>query len=247
MTIVEFLHPLKSATIRDMCLGALYYQHRYRDSEALSVDELRSVLRRARVPRAGRINLADTLAKSAPYVHTPGKQGNKFLWALTQTGEQHVRALLGLPKPEVEIEHDVSTLEGIADTIARGDVADYVRESVKCLSVGALRASVVFLWAGVVREIQSRVIKCRTRDINAAVAKYEPKGRTVKKIDDLSCLTESILLLVTQELRVFDKNQRTVLESALDLRNKCGHPGKYLPGPKKASSFIEDVVGIVFA
>ena len=40
--------------------------------------------------------------------------------------------------------------------------------------------------------------------------------------------------------------QRSVLEDCLNLRNKCGHPRKYKIGEKKVSSFIEDLVGIVF-
>ena len=30
-------------------------------------------------------------------------------------------------------------------------------------------------------------------------------------------------------------------------RNRCGHPGKYKPGVKQVSSFIEDIISIVFA
>jgi hypothetical protein len=43
-----------------------------------------------------------------------------------------------------------------------------------------------------------------------------------------------------------DKAERNTLEDGLNLRNKCGHPNKYDPGIKKASSFIEDVTGIIF-
>lgn len=85
-----------------------------------------------------------------------------------------------------------------------------------------------------------------TDDMNAAVQKYDPDVGEVKKIDDLSYLKETKLLLVALELRIVDKNERGILQESLDLRNKCGHPGKYFPGAKKASSFIEDVVGIVY-
>lgn len=55
-----------------------------------------------------------------------------------------------------------------------------------------------------------------------------------------------ITLLGAMELGIVDKNQKDILIENLNLRNKCGHPGKYKPGPKKASSFIEDIVSIVF-
>ena len=78
------------------------------------------------------------------------------------------------------------------------------------------------------------------------MAKFDPRAKIVKNLDDLVLIKESTLLLVAQELGLFDKNQRSVLEDCLNLRNKCGHPGKYKIGPKKASSFIEDAVGILF-
>ena len=76
--------------------------------------------------------------------------------------------------------------------------------------------------------------------------KFDPKAKPIKKVDDLVLVKESVLLLSLQELGLVDKNQRSVLEDCLNLRNKCGHPGKYKVGEKKVSSFIEDLVGIVF-
>jgi hypothetical protein len=54
-------------------------------------------------------------------------------------------------------------------------------------------------------------------------------------------------LLAAKDLGQLDKNQKDTLEEALDLRNRCGHPGKYKPGVKKVSSYIEDIVSIVFS
>jgi len=68
----------------------------------------------------------------------------------------------------------------------------------------------------------------------------------MKAIDDFFYAKESILLLVTQDVGLFDKNERGILEETLGLRNKCEHPGKYRPGPKKVSSFVEDVINVVF-
>jgi hypothetical protein len=44
---------------------------------------------------------------------------------------------------------------------------------------------------------------------------------------------------------VFDRSEKKQLKQALDLRN-CGHPVKYKPGERKVSSFIEDVINVVF-
>jgi hypothetical protein len=53
--------------------------------------------------------------------------------------------------------------------------------------------------------------------------------------------------MALQDLALIDKGEKATLEEALNLRNRCGHPTRYKPGVKKASSFIEDVVGIVFS
>ncbi len=246
MKIVEFINPIKSKPIRDICLAALYYQQRYIKEEALTVESIRTLLKRDRVPKAAKLNLAAVLSQSAPYVDVIGKTGNRFLWSITQTGQDYIRKLLELPEADIEIEHDVSSLEKVVQSVSDDDIADYIKESIKCLSVGALRASVVFLWAGAVNSIKTKIMSHSKKDINKTAAKYDSKARLVKRIDDLIYFKESTLLLIAQELGILDKNEKVVLEEALNLRNKCGHPGKYKIGPKKVSSFIEDVTGIVF-
>lgn len=246
MTLVEFLHPLKDSGSRMLCLATMYYSQRYQSIESMTVEALRANLKRARVPKADKFNLADTLSKSAPFVDTIGKDGNRFLWALTDAGKEEVRKALNLPAKDIEIENDVSTIDALIAVIGDEDIKDYLTESTKCLQVNALRASVVFLWSGAIKKIRDDVIACGTQNVTAAVQKHDPKAKTVRKLDDLVLVKESVLLLAAQDLGIFDKNQRTVLDSCLDLRNKCGHPGKYKVGPKKVGGFIEDVIGIVF-
>lgn len=246
MTIVEFLHPIKTKGIKVICLAAMYFHQRYQDGQSLTVEGLRALLKRAKIPKAARLNLAATLSQSAPYVDTVGKDGNRFLWALTNTGEAHIRDLLNLPAHDIEIENDVSSLETLISGISDKDVCDYLDEAIKCLQVNALRASVVFLWSGSVKQIRDDVFACGVGNINSALMKFDPKAKLIRKLDDLVLVKESTLLLVAQEIGLFDKNQRAVLEDCLNLRNKCGHPGKYKVGPKKVSSFIEDLVGILF-
>lgn len=246
ITIVEFLYPLHNKPIRDLCLACLYFEQRYSQKNGLTVEEIRTLLKRSRVPRANKINLADALSKSAPYVDVGDKKGKAFLWSLTPTGQNYIRGLLNLPASDVEIEHDVSSLETLVVSIGNKDIVEYLQEAIKCLSVDALRAAVVFVWAGAIRQIREDMLACGTSAINLAVQKYDAKARIIKRVDDFEYIKESTLLLVAQELGVFDKNEREMLEDALKLRNKCGHPGKYRPGPKKVGSFIEDVTGIVF-
>lgn len=157
MTIVEFLHPIKSKGTKNVCLSAMYFHQRYQSGEALTVERLRSLLKRAKIPRASKLNLASTLSQSAPYVDTVGKEGSRFLWSLTDSGQSYVRGLLDLPENDIEIENDVSSLEVLIAKVPDKDVSDYLNEAVKCLQVNALRACVVFLWAGAVKKIRDDV------------------------------------------------------------------------------------------
>lgn len=246
MTLVEFIAPLKKSSTRDKALAVLYYQHRYAGEESLTVEQLRTQLQNARVPKAAKINVADVLSKGGHYVDSPGSQGPRRLWRLTTSGEEHVRTLLKLPSAEPEVEHNVATLEQLASRITDAQIRDYVEEAVKCLRVGALRAAIVFLWTGAVRTLQTLALAKGRQNLNAALIKHDPKARNVGKIDDFAYIKDAVLLMALFDLGIIDKGQRGTLEENLDLRNRCGHPTKYKPGVSKASSFIEDLVGIAF-
>jgi hypothetical protein len=246
MTLVEFLSPLAKAKNQDRVLATLYYLERYSGKANSTVDEIRGALKLARVPRAATINVADVLNKSGRNVDTGGADGRKLLWQLTDSGRENVRSLLGLPAADVEIEHDVGTLQAIVDKIRDADIKAYLDEALKCLRVGALKACIVFLWSGAIRTIHNEMLAKGEAALNAAILKHDPKARAVKAVDDFAYIKDKTTLLASLDLGVFDKNQRDTLQDALDLRNRCGHPGKYHPGVKKVSAFVEDVVSIVF-
>lgn len=247
MTLVEFLAPLSKKTHQDRILAVLYYRERYEQKTALTVDEARQGLKGARVKGWAKVNVADVLSKSGSLVDTSGLQGKRRLWNLTDSGREHVRKLLGLPQADVEVEHDVGTLEDLVAKVADADVRGYLDEAVRCLQVGALRACTVFVWVAAIRTIQSGMIAKGSAAVTAAIQKHDPKARAVKSLDDFAHIKDVTTLLAAKELGIVDKNQKDTLTEALNLRNRCGHPGKYRPGVKKVSAFVEDVTSIVFA
>jgi len=247
VTLVEFLAPLSKKTHQDRVLAILYYRERYEQKTALTVDDIRQALRRARAKGWAKINVADVLSKSGHLVDTSGLQGKKRLWSLTDSGREHVRTLLRLPKADVEVEHDIGTLEAVVAKIGDPDVRDYLEEAVKCLQVGALRACTVFLWAAAIRAIQLKMMTKGSAAVTSSIQKHDPKARPVKSVDDFAYLKDATALLAAKDLGILDKNQKDTLTDALNLRNRCGHPGKYRPGVKKVSAFVEDITSIVFA
>jgi hypothetical protein len=246
MSLVEFLAPLRNGTHQQRVAGLLYCSERYEAKPSLTVEDIRKALGRARVARAARINVADVLAKSGANIDSAGERGRQKLWALTDTGRTMVRAMLGLPDAEPEVEHDVGTLEATIHKITDADVQDYLREGVKCLQVGGLRACVVFVWSGAIRTLQEELLALGAAAVTAAVQKHDPKARAVSTLDHFAYIKDDLTLQAAQDLGLLDKNEKEALKEALGLRNKSGHPGKYRPGAKKVSSFIEDVVSILF-
>lgn len=246
MTLVEFLHPIKTKSNRDKCLAVLYYKDRYEQVALLTAQQIQQALIQTRMPKGKGVNVSDVLAKSGALVDSPGSTGSARLWRITEAGKKHIRDLMGLPETDPEVEHDVSELNKLLAKITDPVVKGFVEESVTCLKVGALRAAIVFLWAGAVRTLQDKVMLKGATNVNAAIQKHDSKARQVTKQDDFQYIKDKIFLLAAEGVGVLDKAERTTLEDALDLRNKCGHPTKYSPGPAKAKSFIEDVTGIVW-
>ena len=246
MTLVEFIAPILKKPHRDKILAILYFSQRYKSVESLAVDDIRKELKSSRVKGHNKINVADVLNKAGHYVDSPGLDGSKRLWKITDSGNQYIRNLLGLPASDPEIEHDVSSLTNLLSKIKNKEIRDYINESLKCLTINALRACIVFLWTGAIRTIQEKLLTKSKIDLNAAIKKHDPKARDVNRIDHFAYIKDKTTLLAAVELGILDKNEKGILEEALNLRNKCGHPGKYKPGPKKVSSYIEDVVNIVF-
>jgi len=247
MTFGEFLAPLAGGPQREVCLAVLYYHQHYRGKPSLTVEEIRDEIVHARVPKATKINVAVVLNKSGALVDSPGVTGKRRLWQLTTSGERYIREKFNLPAAGTEIEHDVTTLEGLAAKVSDPVVRDYILEAIKCLSVGAFRAAIVFLWAGAIRTLQEESFTKYYANLNAAIAKHDPKARPVNKLEDFAYIRDATALVAFQDLGIIDKGEKTTLGEALDLRNRSGHPTNYKPGVKKTSSFIEDVVGIIFA
>ncbi|MEI9914058.1 MAG: hypothetical protein WDN66_03695 [Candidatus Saccharibacteria bacterium] len=246
MTLAEFLLPVKGGSNRYKVLGVLYFNQMSTENNEMTLAEVKRALVGTRFHGVSKINVADVLTRSEHYVNRRTDGKGQRLWSLTESGKNYVEDGLGIESKSDEIQNDVATLARLLPNITDPDAKAFCEESIKCLRSGALRASVVFLWTGAVSVLRSKAMHKGIKDLNAALLKFDPKSRSVTKSEDFAYIKDSTLLLVLQELSVIDKGERATLEEGLGLRNRCSHPTKYHPGEKKASSFIEDVVGIVF-
>ncbi len=245
MTLAEFLHPLRDKVKGEQVVATLFFfKQQNRFLATASPAKIREALINAQIPRARTANYSSVLSRLVPLVHrdTLGQ------WEITETGENHVRELLELDRDEPTLKtEDVDALTKLVSSLKDPAVRDYVDESISCLKIGARRASVVFLWSGAIHTLREALWSQQEPSvIDAAFKAHSPKARSFKKKGDFSYFSDAELLQVAQDFEILEKNGKTMLSHALDLRNSCGHPVKYKPGEKKVSSFIEDVLQIVF-
>jgi hypothetical protein len=234
-------------SINRKILAVLYFNKRYLSKGCMTIDEIRDCLHRGRLLHWRKINIARILKEMDFAVETSGSKRGRRLWHLTERGERFGCALVE-PSDDDEplAELDVATLESLLEKISDPIVRSYIEEAIKCLSVGALRAAIVFLWTGAIRTLQQEAFGKGTMQLNQAISKHDQRARPVGKPEDFAYIKDSLGLLAFQELGMLDKAEKDTLNEALNLRNRCGHPTKYVPGVHKASSFIEDVTGVVF-
>jgi len=243
MTLVEFLSPLRTASHMSRLLSVLYWHTEHCDEGCMSTARIREIIVSIRYKNAKKVNISDVLARAGHFVDRQECSPRRFCWQLTDSGKREVERLLSIPHQTMKTVEDVrSVLAGIRDAAA----CKYVEEAIKALEAGALRASVVFLWAGATQTIREECFAKGPAVLSAELLRHNQKASTVRRLEDLTAVKDRDLLEATPGLGVFDNSQKKALVQCLDLRNQCGHPSSYWPRELRVKAFIEDVVGIVW-
>jgi hypothetical protein len=248
MTLVEFLAPLKNGSHKDRVLAILYYVAVVDGIPIMRVSDIRERMLESRIPRAKELNIADVLSRAGHLVDRETRDAGPY-WRLTGSGTQYVERELGMIVDGTPTTTAASApLEKLISTIGNDIIRGYLDEAITCLKVGALRATIVFIWSGAIRTLEEKALADHSqKDVNNALLKHDPKARQVKRVDDFAYIQDGKELLAFEGLGMLDKAERQSMEEALGLRNKCGHPAKFKPGEAKLAGYLEDVIGIVFA
>lgn len=244
LTLLEHLKPVISGTRKEICLAAMAYLAA-NGFDGITAADLKKQLVAARVPKARQFNVADVLGKAGELVEAKGSaQGN--IWTLTGTGRTYVDARIPPVSVAPEVTNTLAGLSAVLSAVTDPVIHGYVNEALLCYQANARRATVVFLWSGVIRHLQEEAWKQGSAAVSAAVLKHDSRVKPLKKFEDFATVNDKTQLLAFRELSIIDKGEWTTLGEALDLRNRCGHPTKYKPGIAKVAAFVEDVVGIAF-
>jgi len=141
---------------------------------------------------------------------------------------------------------DTNAIESIFDSITNLDERDYLRESIACFKVGAIRAGIVYVWASAIRNIQNKCVEQGFKKINEALKSINDREKPLKKISDFERLKDKTTLDIASKIGIITKHEKGELDKHLDLRNYCGHPSDYYPEMNKVKAYLEDLINIIF-
>lgn len=185
-------------------------------------------------------NVSDVLGKSGgKAVRTGGG------WELTSAGKKHILGIAGVTPGQPQ--KLAATLRSATAKIGEAQTRAFVEEAVLCFEHGLLRAAVVFSWIGAVSVLYDYVLANHLSAFNAEALKRDPKWKQAKTRDDLARMKEHDFLQICEMISMIGKNVKTELESALKLRNACGHPSSLQIGENRAAAHIEVLILNVFA
>ena len=141
---------------------------------------------------------------------------------------------------------DTSSLEKSFASIQDNDEKYYLLESIKCFNAMAPRAAVILAWNAAIRNIQNNCLNKGRTKLNKAIKKHNPKAPQISSIEDFEKIKERLVLETSHSLKIYSKHEKEILVTCLGIRNKCGHPGAYMPQEHRVASFLEDLYNIVF-
>jgi|GEM_PF-5338898 len=135
-------------------------------------------------------------------------------------------------------------------TIPDLDERGYIEEALSCLhvSVGAYRAGVLMGWAATIDHLRRKIEQVGFAQFCSVYQRhFQRLHHQVQTRDDLEYYEDNRLLLVCQDLGIYDKAVKAQLDQALDLRNACAHPTMVKPGIHAVRKYFEDIINYVLS
>ena len=244
VAITEFLRRCSFPSQADVVLLSVYcLSDVYPSSQDITSKRLKDAFANSRIPEPSNIHYILGLLKNKGFLKRRETEG-VVSWIITIPGERHARKMI---KPEAEaVATDGRDLRRLMAKVKDDDSNDFLKECLTCLEANALRSSVIMGWALVMDSLYHKVLNVGPSTFNkAAQQRYGTRAKTVRRRDDLLYYRDSNILLLCEDVGLFDRNIRGMLQGHLKLRNRCAHPGRYKPGKKKVEAFFEDVVNNV--
>ncbi|GEA82238.1 hypothetical protein [Cellulomonas uda] len=170
---------------------------------------------------------------------------------------EHLRALqaaYAIPVSDVAKQAPAEALHSLRDATHRAPEGyrGYLDEAVDCYEHGAYRGAILMVWAATMEHIYTTIEAHPNgfKTIEAANKARFGTANTYRRIrhkNDLLHLTDKNFLLLCEDVGVFNKNARKLLEEKLDTRNRCGHPTGYVVGREETVVLIESLINNIIS
>jgi hypothetical protein len=135
------------------------------------------------------------------------------------------------------------------------DQKGYLEEALRCIEADCKRATAVLGWSAAMHHIHSKIEEIGFTEFNTEATALTKKGGRFKhfrgfaqidSISDLREISDRGILTVLDGMGLLESNQRTRLESCLDLRIQGSHPGDAEITMPNLVSFFSDLSTLVF-
>lgn len=157
-----------------------------------------------------------------------------------------------IPVSDVSRQNPAEALHSLRETArnSRAEYQEYLNEAVDCYENRCYRGAVLMVWSAVMEHLY-QAIESRQGGIKAVEAANLARFgdaynyKKVKKRDDFLYLSDSNFFMLCEDAGVFNKNVRLLLIEKLNLRNRCGHPTKYVVAREETVIYIESLINNV--
>jgi hypothetical protein len=211
-------------------------------AQAVSSQHVRKFAIEAGIKSAKTINFSAHLSSAEDKViKTP--QG----WELTDAGRKYVAGLAAQELATSPAATEAQSLRALLPKLKNEDARAFLAEAIVCAEQSLFRAAVVLSWVGAMALLHDRVVAKHLAAFNAEALKRDPKWKAAKNTDDLGKLKEVTFLSIVAAISMIGKNVKQELDTALTLRNGCGHPNSLKIGANKVAAHLETLALNVYA
>jgi hypothetical protein len=203
---------------------------------------VKKLAREVGVKGYARINFSSHLASAEDKVFKTSSG-----WELTDVGRAHVASLAALNLSTSPAAQQAQAIRSLLQKLKNADAKSFLTEAIVCAEQSLFRAAVVLSWVGAVAILYDYVVRTNLAAFNAEAVKRFPKWKAASTSDDLIAMKEAHLLEILQTIGVVGKNVKQELDTALQLRNGCGHPNSLKIGANKVAAHLETLALNVYA
>ncbi|WP_142064955.1 hypothetical protein [Pseudarthrobacter sp. B4EP4b] len=168
------------------------------------------------------------------------------------SGLRSLQEAYAIPVRDLSRQNPTEALHSLRETTSqsRPEYRDYLNEAVDCYENRCYRGAVLMVWSAVMEHLY-QTIEAQVGGVKMVEAANSARFgnaqhyKRIKKRDDLLYLSDSNFFMICEDAGLFNKNARLLLIEKLDLRNRCGHPTKYVVAREETVIFIESLINNV--